>query len=42
MKAVDGTVDNNSKWCATNAYSGWLNVDLGEPKTIQRWVAMHG
>ncbi|MDZ4992471.1 endo-beta-N-acetylglucosaminidase [Clostridium perfringens] len=42
MKAVDGTVENNSKWCATNAYSGWLNVDLGETKTVQRWVVMHG
>lgn len=42
-KAVDGTVENNSKWCTTtNIYGGWLEVDLGEEKTIQRWVTMHG
>ncbi|WP_370831992.1 discoidin domain-containing protein [Clostridium sp.] len=43
MKAVDGTVENNSKWCTTtDMYGGWLEVDLGEEKTIQRWVTMHG
>lgn len=41
MKAVDGTVENNSKWCATNARSGWLEIDLGEVQTIQRWVVKH-
>lgn len=42
-KAVDGTVDNNSKWCTTRGmYGEWLEVDLGEEKTIQRWVTMHG
>ncbi len=43
IKAVDGTVENNSKWCTTSGmYGGWLEVDLGEEKTIQRWVTMHG
>ncbi|MGL5244869.1 MAG: GH85 family endohexosaminidase C-terminal domain-containing protein, partial [Sarcina sp.] len=43
MKAVDGTVENNSKWCTTTGmYGGWLEVDLGAPKTIKRWVTMHG
>ncbi|GAB6168346.1 hypothetical protein JCM1393_08060 [Clostridium carnis] len=43
IKAVDGTVENNSKWCTTTGmYGGWLEVDLGEEKTIQRWVTMHG
>ncbi|MGL4989595.1 MAG: endo-beta-N-acetylglucosaminidase [Sarcina sp.] len=42
-KAVDGTVDNNSKWCTTSELAGaHLTVDLGEEKTIQRWVTMHG
>ncbi|MGG7096746.1 endo-beta-N-acetylglucosaminidase [Clostridium sardiniense] len=42
-KAVDGTVDNNSKWCTTtDMFGGWLEVDLGEEKTIKRWVTMHG
>ncbi|MGL4449957.1 MAG: endo-beta-N-acetylglucosaminidase [Sarcina sp.] len=42
-KAVDGTVDNNSKWCTTtDIYGAWLIVDLGEEKTIKRWVTMHG
>lgn len=42
LKAVDGTVDNNSKWCDSLARTGWLNIDLGEPQTIQRWVVKHG
>ncbi|MDZ5253954.1 endo-beta-N-acetylglucosaminidase [Clostridium sp. LIBA-8841] len=42
IKAVDGTVDNNSKWCAAGVKEGWLEIDLQEPKTIQRWVVMHG
>ncbi|RUR32767.1 discoidin domain-containing protein, partial [Clostridium perfringens] len=41
LKAVDGKVDNNSKWCAAGANSGWLTIDLGEPKNIQRWVVKH-
>ncbi|MDA3732532.1 Ig-like domain-containing protein [Niameybacter massiliensis] len=41
MKAVDGTVENNSKWCDTNARTGWLEIDLGEVMSIQRWVVKH-
>ncbi|WP_283703052.1 endo-beta-N-acetylglucosaminidase [Clostridium perfringens] len=41
LKAVDGKVDNNSKWCAAGAKDGWLTIDLGEPKNIQRWVVKH-
>lgn len=41
LKAVDGKVDNNSKWCAAGENDGWLTIDLGEPKTIQRWVVKH-
>lgn len=35
LKAVDGKVDNNSKWCAAGANSGWLTIDLGEPKIFK-------
>lgn len=43
IKAVDGKIENNSKWCTTtDMYGGWLEVDLGEEKTIQRWRTMHG
>lgn len=42
IKAVDGTVENNSKWCDTLARTGWLSIDLGEPQTVQRWVVKHG
>ena len=43
IKAVDGTVENNSKWCTTeNIRGAWLEVDLGESKTVERWVTMHG
>ena len=42
-KAVDGTVDNNSKWCTTTGlYNSWLEIDLGQEETIERWVTMHG
>lgn len=41
LKAVDGKVDNNSKWCAAGAKDGWLTIDLGEQKKIQRWVVKH-
>lgn len=43
IKAVDGKIENNSKWCTTtDMYGGWLEVDLGSEKTIQRWRTMHG
>ncbi len=40
-KALDGTSENNSKWCATNASSGYMVIDLGEPKTVNRWRVEH-
>ncbi|MEH7484116.1 discoidin domain-containing protein [Neobacillus drentensis] len=40
-KALDGTAAGNSKWCATNAKSGYMTIDLGEPKTIRRWRVEH-
>lgn len=42
IKAVDGTVENNSKWCASLRSSGWLEIDLESVQTIQRWVVKHG
>lgn len=36
----DGTVLNASKWCST-ANQGYAVIDLGENKTIQRWVVYH-
>lgn len=42
IKAVDGTVENNSKWCSSLISKGWLEVDLGSPQTVQRWVVKHG
>lgn len=41
LKALDGTATNNSKWCATNAKSGYMSIDIGEPKTIRRWRVEH-
>lgn len=41
FKAVDGTVENNSKWCATGYEPHWLIVDLGEEKDITRFVVKH-
>ncbi|NEY98898.1 endo-beta-N-acetylglucosaminidase [Heyndrickxia shackletonii] len=40
-KALDGTAANNSKWCATNKQSGYMSIDIGEPKTIRRWRVEH-
>ncbi|AZU64315.1 endo-beta-N-acetylglucosaminidase [Neobacillus mesonae] len=40
-KALDGTAIGNSKWCATNAKSGYMTIDIGEPKTIRRWRVEH-
>lgn len=36
----DGTVLNGSKWCS-NSTQGYAVIDLGENKTIQRWVVYH-
>ena len=35
-KAIDGTSENSSKWCATNARSGWMTIKLDQPRTIKR------
>ena len=40
-KALDGTVENNSKWCATNRASGWMSIDVGREVTIKRWRVEH-
>ncbi|MED4203600.1 endo-beta-N-acetylglucosaminidase [Neobacillus mesonae] len=40
-KALDGTAIGNSKWCATNAKSGYMTIDIGESKTIRRWRVEH-
>ncbi len=40
-KALDGTAIGNSKWCATNAKSGYMTIDIGEEKTIRRWRVEH-
>src|SRR5699024_4501139 len=39
--ALDGTVNGNSKWAATNKESGYMTIDIGEPKTIRRWRVEH-
>jgi endo-beta-N-acetylglucosaminidase D len=40
-KALDGTAIGNSKWCATNAKTGYMTIDTGEEKTIKRWRVEH-
>ncbi|WMJ22789.1 discoidin domain-containing protein [Paludicola sp. MB14-C6] len=40
-KAVDGSVINNSKWCSTSTTDKWLKLDLGQTRTISRWVVKH-
>ncbi|GHH97894.1 endo-beta-N-acetylglucosaminidase [Neobacillus kokaensis] len=39
VKALDGTVI--SKWCAINAKTGYMTIDIGEKKTIRRWRVEH-
>ena len=34
-KAIDGTSENGSKWCATNKQSGWMTIKLDQPRTIE-------
>lgn len=41
FKAVDGTVLDNSKWCATGSEPHWLMVDLGEKISIRKFVIKH-
>lgn len=40
-KAIDGTSENGSKWCATNAQSGWMSIKLKETATVRRWRVEH-
>ena len=40
-KALDGTAANNSKWCATNKRTGWMNIDVGREVTVRRWRVEH-
>ncbi|SDN08324.1 Endo-beta-N-acetylglucosaminidase D [Fictibacillus solisalsi] len=40
-KALDGTAMANSKWCAVNAKTGYMTIDIGEEKTIRRWRVEH-
>ena len=35
-KAIDGTSENGSKWCATNKQSCWMTIKLDQPRTIKR------
>ncbi|AZN43501.1 discoidin domain-containing protein [Paenibacillus albus] len=39
-KAVDGSVINDSKWCALSG-SHWLQVDLGSVKQVNQFVIKH-
>lgn len=41
VKAVDGSVTDNSKWCNNVSGDKWLRVDLGSSQTISRWVVKH-
>jgi alpha-mannosidase len=40
-KAVDGAVDNNSKWCSNVGGDKWLRLDLGQSYSINRWIVKH-
>ena len=40
-KALDGTAENNSKWCATNKTSGYMSIDVGREVTVRRWRVEH-
>jgi endo-beta-N-acetylglucosaminidase D/PKD repeat protein len=39
--AVDGTVENNSKWCATGDPPHWLVIDLGKEVVINKVIIKH-
>lgn len=39
-QATDGIITNNSKWCSLDK-NAWLELDLGEIKTISKFVLMH-
>ncbi|PLV60428.1 discoidin domain-containing protein [Thermotoga sp. KOL6] len=39
--AVDGTVENNSKWCAVGKPPHWLVIDFGKEVIVNRVVIKH-
>ncbi|MFF2480941.1 discoidin domain-containing protein [Paenibacillus sp. NPDC058071] len=39
-QAVDGSVNNNSKWCS-KSNDRWLEVDLGSAQQVNRFVIKH-
>lgn len=40
-KAIDGTSLNGSKWCVTNAETGYMDIDIGRKVTVHRWRVEH-
>lgn len=40
-KAIDGTSLNGSKWCVTNAETGYMDIDIGREVTVHRWRVEH-
>lgn len=40
-KAIDGTSLNGSKWCVTNAETGYMDIDIGREVTVSRWRVEH-
>lgn len=40
-KAIDGTSLNGSKWCVTNAETGYMAIDIGREVTVRRWRVEH-
>lgn len=40
--ALNGTISGNTdKWCVAGAHSGFLEIDVREPKTVRRWYVAH-
>ncbi|HPZ18060.1 MAG TPA: discoidin domain-containing protein [Fervidobacterium sp.] len=39
--AVDGTVENNSKWCAVGDLPHWLVIDLGKECFVNKIIIKH-
>lgn len=40
VKAVDGSVTNDSKWCSKSS-NRWLQIDLGSVKQVNQFVIKH-
>lgn len=40
-KAIDGTSLNGSKWCVTNAETGYMDINIGREVTVRRWRVEH-